>query len=142
MAEDNSMPALRSVDDGHESRIQNLEQDVSDLRDGVTENKVSLGYVSKAIEDGFKTTATQLEKGFGEVGVRMTLGETRLTSMAEVLEDHGRKFEKMDEDKVRAAERWSSLKKWAAAASAGGLAIALKELVQYIVHLATSVPPS
>lgn len=136
MAEDNRKmpPVLHSVDDGHERRLQTVEHSVSDLKTDVHENKLTLGFITEKVQTSFDAFGTKLDSGFGAIQRRLDDGESRMNAMSERIGEHGRKFDKFDEEKRRAAEKWDAWKKWLATAVTGAVAIGLKELVAFIAH--------
>lgn len=135
MAEDTKMPALRSVDgDGHEHRLQNLEHAVGELKTDVAENKLTMSFIAKEMKQSFDGFGEKLGEGFGAIQKRLDAGEDRMNAMGERIGEHGRKFDSIDAEKRKAAEKWDAWKKWLATAITGAVAIGLKELVTFIAH--------
>jgi chromosome segregation ATPase len=134
MPEDKKMPQLQPVSDGHERRLQNVEHDVSELKTDVAENKLNMSFVAKEMKTSFDNFGSALQQGFDGIQKRLDEGEDRMTAMADRIGEHGRKFEKFDEEKRRSAEKWDSWKKWIAAAVTGAIAIGLKELMVFLAH--------
>ncbi len=138
MAEDHRKmpPALHSVDDGHERRLQNLEHTVGDMKTDVAEAKLNLSFIAKEVQTGFASFASHLDSGFGGIQKRLDDGEQRMNAMSERIGEHGRKFDKVDDEKRKHAEKWDSWKKLIATAVTGAVAIGLKELVTFLAkHL-------
>ena len=134
MAED-KMPAFRTVDtDGHERRLQHLEENVGNLKTDVAENALTIKYVAKDVHDGFNGFSQQLASGFSDIKASLMEGESRMNAMSERIGEHGRKFDKLDEEKRKRSEKWDSWKKLIIAVATGALAIGLKELMVFMVH--------
>jgi chromosome segregation ATPase len=133
--EDTKMPAIHSVDnDGHELRLQNLEQLTSDIKTDVAQNKLSLQYVAKEVQDGFSRFSSHLDHGFNSIQKRLDEGEDRMTAMSERMGENRRHIDDLVDDKKKAAAKWDSWKKLVTPAITGAVAIALKELVTLLIH--------
>jgi hypothetical protein len=128
-------PALH-LEDGHERRLQHLEHSVGELKTDVAENKLNMSYIAKDVHNGFDGFGKALEAGFGGIQTRLDQGEQRMNAMGERIGEHGRKFDRIDEEKKARSARWDSWKKIILTVTTGALAIGLKELVVlFIKHM-------
>lgn len=125
MADDNN---------GHEDRLQTAEARITDFAGKVAENAVQFEYLSKRVEDGFTTLRTSVEDGFLAVHQQIDDGQQRMESMAERIGEHGRKLDRLEDEKKRNSERWDGLKKLVVPAVTGAGAIGIKELVVLLIH--------
>jgi chromosome segregation ATPase len=122
------------ADDISAQRLLKVEAHVADLHTKVAENALQIQFLDKEVVSGMAGVAASVENGFRSVEKRLDEGAERMEAMSERIGEHGRKLERLDDEKKRSAERWDAAKKFVLPVVTGGGAIGIKELVVWLFH--------
>lgn len=115
-------------------RLLKVEAHVVDLSTKVAEHGLQIQFLDKEIVTGMAGVRDSVDAGFRSVEKRLDEGAERMEAMSERIGEHGRKLERLDDEKKRSDERWDAAKKFVLPVMTGGGAIGIKELVVWLFH--------
>ena len=121
-------------DDGHEDRIQRLENGLSDLKVAHAETSADVKHLGIQLTDLHQHISSKIDAYANHVNQKLIDQTAEVAKINNKLVEHDKFVETVSKERAEQAERWESAKKYVGTAITGAGAIGLKEIVTYLFH--------
>lgn len=106
------MPYTNGID-GHEERIQRLEENQSTLLVQSKEALLKIQNLGERFEDSISQIGDKIEASFGAIQERLQQGQDKMDSTEATVDSYADRLKTLEAGEVKRLERWSNVKKLA-----------------------------